>query len=144
MNSRQSGAGVDFGLLVIRLGVGAMFMVFGWGKLQGGPTMWENVGGAMKTVGITAWPVFWGFMAMAAELLGGAMLFLGLLVRPFAALMCFTMVMATVMLISNGKPMMDYAHALDMAIVFLGLVFAGGGRFALGTQVNGLHDKWFR
>jgi putative oxidoreductase len=140
--NRNSGA-VDFGLLIMRLGVGAMFALFGWQKLQGGPEVWAKLGGAMAVFGITAQPVAWGFMAMFAELAGGLMLILGLFVRPYAALLLFTMITATAMLVSNGAPMKDYSHALDMAFVFAGLLVAGGGRYALGAQISALHGKWY-
>lgn len=143
MAEANNGVAKDIGLLVVRLGVGAVFVVFGWGKCQGGAEVWGKLGGAMGAFGITFWPVFWGFMAMFSELVGGAMLMLGLLVRPFAALMCFTMVTATAMLVGQGEGLMKYAHALDMAFVFAGLALAGGGRFALGQQILGLRGKWF-
>lgn len=143
MSQRSDGVGTDLGLLVIRLGVGAMFVTLGWAKWQGGSDIWKQLGGAMTTFGITFQPVFWGFLAMFAELVGGAMLFLGILVRPFAAMMCFTMVTATAMLIGGGADLMKYGHALDMAIVFAGLTLAGGGRFALGHRIPGLKGKWF-
>jgi putative oxidoreductase len=133
----------DVGLLAIRLGIGAMFVVIGWPKWQGGAETWRGLGGAMAVFGITAWPVFWGFMAMFAELVGGAMLFLGVLVRPFAAMMCFTMVTATAMLVANGETLLKYSHALNMAFVFAGLALAGGGRFALGQRLPGLRGTWF-
>jgi putative oxidoreductase len=140
----RNSVAVDLGLLIMRLGIGAMFLVFGWQKLQGGTELWEKLGGAMKVFGVTFKPVFWGFMAMFAELVGGAMLIIGLFVRPYALLLLFTMVTASVMLITSGSPMQGYAHAVDMAVVFAGLLVAGGGRYALGAQVATLDEKWWR
>jgi putative oxidoreductase len=140
----KNGHSKDLGLLIIRVGIGIMFAIFGWGKLKGGPELWQGLGSAMGVFGITAWPVFWGFMAMFAEFAGGLMLILGLLVRPFAALMCFTMITAAALLMGQGKDMQSYSHAVDMAVVFAGLMIAGGGRFALGAQITGLGDKWYR
>lgn len=51
------------GLLIIRIGLGIMFMMHGYPKLLGGPDKWEAVGGAMKHTGITFFPTFWGLMA---------------------------------------------------------------------------------
>ncbi len=143
MTARKNALCQDAGLLVIRLGVGAMFVVFGWKKWTGGRNTWEYLGGAMASFGITAWPVFWGFLAMFAELVGGLMLLLGLLVRPFAAMLCFTMIAAAAMLVGNGAPLVQYSHAINMAVVFAGLMFSGGGRFALGSLVPGFRGKWF-
>ena len=35
------------GFIILRLGIGAMFMWHGYGKITGGPQMWEKIGGAM-------------------------------------------------------------------------------------------------
>jgi len=134
---------IDVGLLVVRLGVGAVLAAIGWKKWLGGAALWETLGGAMKVFGITAWPVFWGFMAMFSELVGSLMLALGILVRPFAALLLFTMVTATLMQLGQGADLGKYAHSLNLAFVFAGLFFAGGGRYALGNAILGLRGKWF-
>ncbi len=139
----QNSGAVDLGLLVIRLGVGAMFMLFGWKKWEGGMPVWEQLGGAMKVFGITAQPVIWGFLAMFSELVGGAMLALGLFVRPYATLLLFTMITATAMLVTKGSEMKDFAHALDMAFVFAGLLIAGGGNYGIGAQLPALRGKWW-
>ena len=35
----------DLGLLILRVGIGAMFMFHGWPKISGGPAFWAQVGG---------------------------------------------------------------------------------------------------
>ena len=132
------------GLLLMRLGIGAMFMIFGFPKLTGGPSGWESLGGAMAVVGIGWAPAFWGFMAAVSEFVGGLALVLGILVRPFAVLMTITMVVAVAMLKSGGAPLLQYGHALDMAIVFAGLTVAGGGRFALGALIKPQAGRWWQ
>lgn len=140
---RLRGWSTDAGLLIMRVGIGFMFIVFGWGKLAGGVERWRQLGGAMQVYGIGFVPAFWGFMAMFAELAGGLMLGLGLFVRPFAALMCFTMLTAAAMLIRNGAGLNHFAHAVNLAFVFAGLVLIGGGRFVLGNKFSGLRGKWY-
>ena len=81
----------DLGLLIIRLGLGIMFIMHGYPKLTGGPEMWEKIGGAMGNVGINFLPVFWGFLAAFAEAVGGLLFALGLLFRPTAFALAFTM-----------------------------------------------------
>ena len=85
----------DTGWLVLRVGIGVMFMVFGFGKLKGGPDQWAALGGSMAVFGVTVAPTFWGFMAAFSECFGGLALVTGVLFRPFAFLMFFTMLMST-------------------------------------------------
>jgi putative oxidoreductase len=129
---------VDRGLLIIRLGVGAMFlMVHGGPKLLGGPETWSKVGMAMSTFGISFAPVFWGFMAAVSEGIGGLCLMLGVLMRPAAALMAITMVVASTMHVAAGDGLPKASHAIEAAIVFLGLAFTGPGRYRLSRASGG-------
>ncbi|MFW5967447.1 MAG: DoxX family protein, partial [Persicimonas sp.] len=62
----------DVGLLLMRIGLGASFIVHGWPKISGGPAQWEQLGSRLEAVaGIGFLPEFWGFMAAFAEFGGG-------------------------------------------------------------------------
>lgn len=123
---------VPAGLLLARLGLGAMFLlVHGGPKLLGGPPTWEKVGSAMAVVGVSFFPVAWGFLAAAAEGVGGLCLALGLFTRPAAFLMMVTMAVASTMHLSHGDGLQQASHAMEAGLVFLGLLVAGPGRYSL-------------
>lgn len=123
---------MDTGLLILRLGIGAMFLfVHGGPKLLGGPEMWTMVGGAMGMLGITIYPVFWGFMAAVAEGIGGLCLVLGILVRPASVMMAFTMAMAAATHLSKGDGLAGASHAIELGIVFVALAVLGPGKHRL-------------
>ncbi|MCO5143300.1 MAG: DoxX family protein [Oligoflexia bacterium] len=121
----------DLGLFVLRAGIGIMFIIHGSGKMFGGPAEWSKIGQAMGSLGITAMPVFWGFMAAFAEFVGGFMFIIGFLFRPFAAMLTFTMVVATAMHFSKGDSFNAYSHAVELGFVFFGLMFIGPGKFSI-------------
>jgi len=121
----------SFGLLLLRIGLGAMMVVHGYPKLTGGPEKWEMIGGAMKNFGMNAYPTFWGFMAAVAEALGGVLLMLGLAFRPACLLLLFTMVVASVMHFSKGDDLNTASHAIELGFVFLGLLFVGPGKYSI-------------
>lgn len=122
----------DFGLLLIRLGIGIAFtLVHGWGKFFGGPERWLKLGEAMGNLGITFMPVFWGFMAALTEFGGGVLLILGLFTRTTSAFMAFTMFVATVMHLSKLDPWNKVIYPIEMLAVFLGLIFLGAGKYSL-------------
>ncbi len=127
----------DLGLLLLRVGLGIMFMVHGYPKLVGGPTAWAGIGGVMGTVGLGFAPAFWGFMAAVAEFGGGLLLVLGLWFRLACFVLLITMIMATVMHVSKGDGFSGYSHALESAFVFLGLLFAGPGQYSLDERLYG-------
>ena len=121
----------DLGLLLLRVGIGIMFTLHGYPKLIGGPEAWTQLGGVMKLVGLNFAPTVWGFLAAVAEAVGGQLLALGLFFRIACALLLGTMIMATIMHLSTGDGFNNYSHALESAIMFLGLLLIGPGRYSL-------------
>ena len=121
----------NLGLLILRLGVGVSFMLHGAPKMFGGPATWEKLGGAMGALGISVAPTFWGFMAAFSEFAGGIFVILGFYFRPAVLLMTITMAVALNMHVAKGDPFTTYSHALELAVVFLGLAFVGPGKFSI-------------
>ncbi len=130
----------DLGLLLLRLGIGFMFVVFhGWGKITGGPERWTELGGTVGLIGIDFLPAFWGFMAALAEFGGGLLLILGFLFRPALFLLICVMAMAATMYIitGNGSPY----HAIELGIVFVSLFLIGPGRYSLDEQFGSSRQR---
>lgn len=126
----------NLGLLFLRVGMGGMFMFHGAPKLFGGPEVWEKVGMAMGSVGITFLPVFWGFMAAISEFFGGFFLVLGLFVRPACLLLTITMGVATMMHLGKGDGLKGASHALEAAIVFASLFLIGPGSHSIDERLS--------
>lgn len=123
----------DFGILIMRIGLGIMFMYHGFPKISGGVETWIKVGTAMKFLGITSFPALWGFMAAATEFFGGAMLAMGLLSRMTSCFLAFTMVVATMFKFGSGAGFAGAAPAIEMLVIFLGLILIGPGRYSLDS-----------
>ena len=121
----------DFGLLALRVGIGISFIFHGYPKLMGGPEMWAGLGSNMQHVGIDFAPKFWGFMAAFSECVGGLLFALGALVPIVSAMLCFTMIIATIMHIKMGDSFIDYSHPMEAAIVFFSFIFIGSGKYAV-------------
>lgn len=121
----------DLGLLIIRIGIGVMFIYHGLPKLMGGPQVWHGLGKAMAFLGITFLPVCFGFMAACAEFAGGILLIAGIKARLAAFFMFFTMFVASLMHIRSGHGLAGASHAIELMIVFGGLLFTGPGAYRL-------------
>lgn len=124
----------DLGLLIIRVGLGLSFIMHGSQKMFGGPEAWAQIGGAMGNWGMTMYPVFWGFMAAFSEFAGGFLFILGFLFRPAAILLAITMAVATTMHLKSGDGFKVFSHALELCIVFSGLIFVGPGKFSIDRE----------
>ena len=125
----------DEGLLVLRAGIGLMMIYHGVPKIMGGEVIWLKLGGAMKFVGITFAPAFWGFMAAFAEFGGGLLLTFGLLTRVAAAMLAFNMMVAVVMKFSTGAGLAGGSNALELAIIFFSLILLGPGKYSLDEKI---------
>ncbi|MFO7820518.1 MAG: DoxX family protein [Lentisphaeria bacterium] len=136
----------DIGLLVLRVGVGVLFIIHGWPKMFGGPETWAVIGKmGMGAFGINFAPAFWGFMAAFAELIGGIALIAGILTRPFCILLGFTMLAATWfnLFTADGGGKNPGTHALLGLVVFIALLISGPGKYSLRQMVDPFKRKWF-
>ena len=121
----------DVALLFLRLSLGSFFIyVHGWPKLAGGLPKWKALGGAMKYVGITFWPVFWGFMAAFSESICVALLIIGFAFRPSCLLLTITMSVAAVS-VYRSRGLGEASHAIELALVFAALMFIGAGKYSV-------------
>lgn len=131
----------DLGLLILRIGIGIMFIMHGFPKLIGGVEKWEMLGRAMGVFGIGFAPAFWGFMASLAEFIGGVSLVLGFFFRPFCFLLLFTMITAAFMHIARSDFFVKYSHATESAILFLSLILIGPGKYSLDVLIRRRKDS---
>ena len=131
-----SDGAVDFGLLVIRLFVGPCFIVHALGKL--------GVVGSGDMDGFAAWLADLGVpfaaiqarMAMLSELVGGALLTVGLFTRPACVVLIFTMLVAGMVghrgagyLITNDPPGAEYT--INLAAICAAVAIIGPGAASL-------------
>lgn len=137
MSSKDFPASGNFGLLLLRLGLGAMFIWHGYGKITGGPELWIKIGQATSAVGIHFAPKFFGFMATLSEFGGGICLVLGFLMRPACLMMAITMTVAASMHLTHGDGLAVASHAIEVGIVFYSLILIGPGRLSLDELKKG-------
>ena len=130
----------DVGLLILRLGIGLM-LAFGHGMGKIPASAREGFAGALSKMGVPM-PGVSAFMAMFAEFFGGLLLAVGLLTRPAAFLIAFTMLVAVSTahasdpLFMTGKGGAKEPALLYMlpALLFL---FTGAGRYGLDALIGG-------
>lgn len=128
----------DWGLLVLRLGLAAVFMVHGWAKLNpkgpiGGPAGFI---GFLKQLGVPL-PAFFGWVVILLETAGAVLLILGLGTRLLAAGLVVDMIVA-ITRVKRGMakagftdPKGGWEFEFALLAQALALVFTGAGGLAL-------------
>jgi len=122
----------DLAPLVLRAGLGTMFLFHGGPKLLGGPPTWAQFGSAMTAMGIIFLPAtFWGLMAGLSEFVGGLLLVLGVATRPACLFLTFTMLVAISRHVLRHDGFADWSHPAEDAVAFVSLFILGPGRYRL-------------
>lgn len=122
----------NIGLLIIRLGIGIIFLMGGVMKVTGaGPDMIAMVGGAAHTIGLTFLSqTVWFWLATIGELVAGVLLIIGFLVPVASFLIVIIMAVAFAAMGYANMQMMGMPIIM-YAVVALGLGFTGPGMWSL-------------
>lgn len=123
----------NFGLLIIRVGLGIMFIYHGLPKLEGGQSLWEKLGSSMGVLSIHFAPLFWGLACAIVETVGGLFLILGFWFRPVCVLLIFNLLVAALVSYKAGG-LGDASHAIEDGITFIGLLFLGPGKYSIDKK----------
>lgn len=136
MCKKYSWCSADLGLLVLRIGVGLIFIITGWLKVS---DLTATVG-QFSQMGFAP---FWAYLVSFVELIGGVALLLGIYTRIAAGLLAIVMLVASYKLFPNLPPSEFFPSAdyllkgiqlamTPLAIFFstLALSLAGGGKYS--------------
>lgn len=128
-----------YGLTILRVLVGIIFVAHGAQKLFGwfGGYGLAGVAQWMESIGLAPGYLM-ALMAGSAEFFGGLALIIGLLVRPAAAVLTFTLLVAIFSVhIGNGFFMSDngYEFALALMAATLALLIEGAGRLSVDKRI---------
>ena len=124
-----------FSVLALRLPIGIIFMAHGAQKLFGwfGGYGLEGTGGWMESIGLAPGFIM-ALLAGSAEFFGGLFILLGLLTRPAAIALSFTMIVAIFSVhFANGLFMANNGYEFGLALLAasISLALSGSGKLAL-------------
>ena len=124
-----------YSTLALRIPIGIIFMAHGAQKLFGwfGGYGLEGTGGWMESIGLAPGFIM-ALMAGSAEFFGGLFILLGLLTRPAALALSFTMVVAIFSVhFTNGLFMSNNGYEFGLALLAacVSLAFSGAGKLAV-------------
>lgn len=132
--------------LVLRVPTGIIFMAHGSQKLFGafGGYGLEGTGQWMASIGIEPGYLM-ALLSGSGEFFGGLAILIGLLTRPAAAVLAFTMLVAILTVhIGNGLFASNngYEYVLALLTIAASLVITGGGKLSLDRLLSpARHDS---
>lgn len=109
------------GLLVLRIGVGAIFVFSGYMKVS-------DLAGTIAFFGTLGFAPFWAYLVSFVELIGGIAVLLGIHTRIAAKLLTIIMIVAIYELRGNLQMAMT---PISVFFSTLALTLAGGGKYSL-------------
>jgi putative oxidoreductase len=129
-----------FSTLALRIPIGIIFMAHGSQKLFGwfGGYGLEGTGQWMASIGLGP-GVLMAFLAGSGEFFGGLFILLGLLTRPAATVLAFTMLIAIFSVhFENGLFLANNGYEFGLALLAasVSLIFSGAGKAGLDNLLN--------
>ena len=121
----------DFGKFLLRLAVGGLMLFHGLHKLFAGI---DGISGMLIAKGL---PGFFAYGVLVGEVIAPCLIILGILTRPAALVLAFTMIVAWLMVGMNETWALDKtgAWAIESLVYFfigaLAVAFLGAGRFSV-------------
>ncbi len=126
----------DLVLLIIRVGIGLIFIRHGFPKIMAGTSEWIWLGEQMKVFGITFLPIVWGLAAACTEFFGGIAFATGFMTRFAAMFLAFVMFVAFLHHINKGDSWGHMSHPLSLFIVFIAFAIGGAGIYSFDAFLS--------
>lgn len=119
----------DIGILIIRVAVGLVFLLHGWGKLQ-------NTNGVVVFFATLGLPAFVAYLIMIIETVGGFLMILGFFVRYIALL--FVGIMLGVFVFTKAGKGNFMGHELEFTLLAasLAIAFLGSGMCSIQAKLK--------
>jgi putative oxidoreductase len=128
---QQKGHYQDFGLLLVRLALAAVFIAHGWQKLQ-------DINGVVGFFGQISIPLpgVMAYVVALTEFLGGIAMLVGLWTQLAGCLLAIVMVVA-IMQVRFAKGFIGgYEFELTLLLIALGIALAGPGSYSVKGRLN--------
>jgi putative oxidoreductase len=127
---------IDFAVLVLRVGAAILILPHGWEKLQSilsGNWDFPDPLGIGSTASL--------FATVFAEFVCSIALLLGLLTRPAAAVLAFTMAVAA-FIVHAKESLSVREHALLFLTIYIAIFLLGPGRFSMDQRLVNKYLKF--
>jgi len=120
----------DFGLLLLRISLGVLFLIYVAPALIGGTNAWGHFGTGVKNLGIHSHFQLWGFLGALLGCIGGVLVIFGLFFRP-GILVLLLLAIGHAIGVKHGSGFRTALPSIEMCFVLAGILFVGPGKYSI-------------
>ena len=120
----------EFGLLLIRLSLGLVFILYCGPILIAGGSAWAHFGTGARTFGIHSHHQLWGFIGALAGCAGGVLMIFGLFFRV-GVLLVLVLALAHAIGLARATGFRTALPSIEMCFVLAGILFVGPGKYSV-------------
>ena len=121
----------DWGIFILRLALGLIFLVHGWPKLKNLKVTAQN----FEMMGFKP-GIFWGTIVAVVEFVGGLAVLVGLYTQLAAPFLAIDMLVAVIWKMKRGQKLVG-GYELDLSIMSIALLLS-----TLGAGAYSLDNYW--
>ena len=127
---------INFGLLMMRLGLTAVLLLHSLPKLFGGSSVWKSVGTTLDFLHMGLPQEFFGFVILLLEALGAISFVFGYFFRTACTILFILFGLYFLNYLSNPGYQTMMLWSFGLAAVFFGLIYVGPGRYAIAVKLE--------
>lgn len=120
----------DFGLLLLRVSIGVLFLMYTAPVLLAGPNAWPHFGAGARNWGMHSHFQIWGFVVALLGCIGGVLVIFGLFFRP-AILVLLILAVGHAIGVKHGSGFRTALPSIEMCFVLAGILFVGPGKYSV-------------
>jgi putative oxidoreductase len=120
----------DFGLLLLRVSIGILFILYTAPALMGGPSAWAHFGAGARNWGIHSHFQIWGFLGALLGCVGGVLMIIGLFFRV-GVLLLLVLAIGHAIGLTHGSGFRIALPSIEMCFVLAGILFVGPGKYSV-------------
>lgn len=118
----------DFGLLLLRVSLGVLFIIVVAPVLMGGSGAWSRFGSGIRLLGFHSHFGVWGFIGALLACAGAVLMIFGLFFR-FGVLVC--LIIALLHAFAAGRNLHALLVPIELVAVLLSVLFIGPGKYSV-------------
>ena len=120
----------EFGLLLIRLSLGLLFILYTAPVLIGAGSAWGHFGAGARAFGVHSHYQLWGFLGALAGSAGGVLMIFGLFFR-LGVLLVLVLAVIHAVALAKASGFRIALPSIELCFVLAGILFVGPGKYSV-------------